>query len=410
MKIWLKLLIGSALGIILGFILPANSTDTQELFKTMAEIIIKIGRYLLYPLVFFSLTVGIFTLRESNKGLRVFLRTIAYMLIFSLGLTIIGTLSVLMLSSFRIPIIIERGQALPVLKLADYFRNVFSSNLFAIFADNGNFLLPVVFLALILGINMSWDKQLTRPVVQLFDSFSQIFYRINDLLAEIMGIGMIALSTWLVIQMRMVPSLELFRQLIIVLLIDVVIIVGGVFPLLIYFLVPGRRNPYKWIYAALAAGLSAFFSGDNYFSQSFLIKTGRENMGVPRRVGAFTYPMFALFGKAGTSMVTGISFIVILKSYSSLGIAADVPWVILIAFLLSFLTGNYPALGFLASIAFMCNLYGQDLQEGYLVLSPIIPLLSSFSVFLDVMTSAIGSLLIAEHEHMRKDPEIHNFA
>lgn len=410
MKIWLKLLIGGALGVLLGFFLPAHSPGVQEFFQFLADLILRIGRYLLFPLIFSSLAIGIFKLRENKKALRVFLRTLVYLILASLGLTIIGTLSVLILSPSRIPIIIERGVPLPILTLADYLKELFPSNLFNIFNDSGNFLLPLVFLALLLGVNLNFDKQITRPVTQFLDSLSQIFYRINDLLVEVMGIGMIALSAWLVIQVRMIPSLELFRQLLLVLLVDSLILVLGVFPWLIYFLVPGRGNPYKWIYAALAPGLGAFFSGDSYFSLSCLLKTGRENLGVPRRAGSVIYPLFSLFGKAGTGMVTGISFMVILKSYSSLGITfSGVLWVILFAFLLSFLTGNYPALGFWASISFMCSLYGQDLQEGYLILSPIVPLLTSFSVFLDVMVSALASFLVAEHEGMRKDVELSNF-
>ena len=409
MKIWLKLFIGSLIGVLLGIYLPINGS-AQSFFQVASEMIIRIGRYLLFPMVFFSLLIGIFKLRESKKTVRVYARTVVYLVLFSAALTLLGTLSVLILSPSRIPIIIEQGSPLGIQPFPEYLRELFPLNLFQIFNNSGNFLLPVFFLALLMGLNLSFDKQLTRPAVQLFDSLSRIFYRINDLFVEVAGIGMIALGTWLILQIRMTPSLELFWQLLLVLLADTLVITLGLFPALIYLLDPRRGNPYRWLYGALAPGLAAALSGDNYFSIPFLIKAGHENLGIPRRIGSTTFPLFALFGKAGTGLVTGVSFVVILKSYSSLGLTfSGVLWVMLFSFLLSFLTGNYPSLGFLASIAFMCTLYGQGLEEGYLILTPVIPLLVSFSVFLNVMTSAVASLLVAEHEDLRKDVELPQF-
>ncbi len=410
MKIWLKLLIGSIIGIILGIALPLNGSKTLELIGLISEIVIRTGRYILFPLIFCSLTVGIFKLKENKKTLYVYLRTIIYLILFSAVLTIIGAMTVLILSPSRIPIIIEQGAPLVIKTLPDYLREFFPMNFFEVLNSPGDFFLPLFFAAFVIGLNLNFDRQITHPALQLFDSLSRIFFRINDLAVEVMGIGMIALGAYLVLQIRVTPSLELFRQLLLVLAADGILIVFGLFPLLLYLLTPGRVNPYKWIYAALAPGIVSFISGDNFFSLSFLIKTGHDNLGIPRRIGSTTFPLFALFGKAGTGLVTAVSFVIILKSYSSLGITiVGILWVILFAFLLSFLTGNYPKLGYLVSISFMCSLYGQGLEEGYLILTPIVPLLISFSVFLNTMTSAVASFLIAEHENLRKEIELPNY-
>ena len=410
MKIWLKLLIGSILGILLGAFLPLNGGKTPELIQQVSETIIRIGKYPLFPLIFFSLATGIFKLKENKKTLRVYFRTIVYIILFSAILTVIGALTVLLLSPSRIPIIIEKGSPLMIKSFPLYIESLFPLNSFEIFSSHGNFFLPLFAGALIIGLNLNFDKQITMPSIELFDSLSRIFYRINDLIVEIMGIGMIALGAWFTMQIRQTPSLELFRQLLLVLSADFVLVAFGLFPLLLYFLTPGKSNPYIWLYGAAAPAVTAFLSGDNFFSLPYLIKTGHDNLGIPRRVGSTTFPLFALFGKAGTGLVTSVSFVVILKSYSSLGITFNgILWVIGISFLLSFLTGNYPALGFLVSISYMCSLYGQGLEEGYLILTPVIPVLVSFSVVFNTLTSAIASLLIAEHEDMRKDVEMANY-
>ncbi|MDR1893885.1 MAG: cation:dicarboxylase symporter family transporter [Spirochaetales bacterium] len=404
MKIWIKLLIGAGVGCLLGFFLPADSQGVQDVFRLFSEITLRLGRFLIFPLVFFTLILGIYQLRENKKCLRVFLRIFVYMAIAGLGLTIIGAVSALFFS-FRLPIIIEEGSPLPILSGADYLAALFPANLFEIFtAPGGNFLLPLGFLAALIGINLNFDHQTTHPVVQLCDALSRIFLRINGFLVEILGLGMIGLAAWGLIQLRMSPAIELFRPVFLVLTVDTALIFFGIFPLCLHFLIPGRPNPYRFIYALLAPALAAFFSGDDYFCLPVLIKNGPENLGIPRRVGALSYPLFALFGKAGTGLVTSLSFMVILRSYSSLQLSfTGVLWIILFAFLLSFLTGNYPALGFAAAIALMCRLYGRDIQDGYLILAPAIPLLMGFSVLLNAAVSQVVSLLAAEHERLRRD-------
>ena len=410
MKIWFKLLTGSIIGVILGLALPMDGGKSLDIFTGIADATIRIGRYSLFPLIFFSLAMGTFKLRESGKTLKVYIRTIIYMILFSAILTILGALTVLLLSPSRIPIIIEQGSPLLLKHFPEYLENIFPLNSFQIFSFPGNFLLPLFAGALIIGLNMNFDKHITMPAVELFDSLSRIFYRINDLVVEIMGIGMIALGAYFVINLQNTPSLELFRQLILVLTADFVFIIFGLFPILMYFLTPGKTNPYIWLYGIIAPGLAGFLSGNNYFSIPFLIKTGHDNLGIPRRVGSATFPLFSLFGKAGTGLVSAVSFIVILKSYSSLGLTINgILWVTGFSFLLSFLTGNYPALGFLVSISTMCTLYGQGLEEGYLILTPVIPVLVSFSVVINTMTSAVASFLIAEHEGLRKEVEMANF-
>ena len=409
MKIWLKLFIGAILGIGLGFFLPLDDSP-REFFAFLAEIIVSIGRYVLYPLVFFSIAIGAYKLKQNKKTLGVTLRAGICLILFSGLFAILGTLSVLLLSPARIPIIIEEGSPLAIPGIMETLRALFPRNLFQIFNDPGNYLLPVAFLGLVVGFNLSFNNQVTRPIRDFLDALSQVFFRINSLVVEIMGIGMIALSAYFILQLRSTPALELFTQLLVVLLVDLLVITFAIIPLLFYFFTPDRRNPYRWLYALAAPALAGIISGDNYFSMAVLIKTGHTNLGIPRQVGALTYPFFALFGKAGTALVTGVSFVVILKSYSSLGITLEgVLWVMAYAFLLSFITGNYPALGFLAGISLMCGLYGQGMEEGYLILTPVIPLLVNVGVFLNVITAGTASFLVAEGEKLRKEVKISNF-
>ena len=408
MKIWIKLLVGGIIGIFLGVFLPTGDS-IYSLFSYLSELVINIGRYAIFPLILFSLAVGTYELKQEKKILRVYGRTTLYLVAASALLAIIGSVSVLIMSPDRIPIVIEEEISFTTPGLKEILLFVFPKNVFTIFNDSGSFLLPLFFFTFFLGLNFTFDRLITRPAVQFFDSMSRIFYHINTFVLEVMGLGMIALSSFLIIQTLAVPELGLYRQLLLVLAIDTAIVLFGLYPGILYVLT-GRKNPYKWLYAILGPAIAGFASGDGYFTLGFALRNGKENLGIPRKIGSASFPLFALFGRAGTAMVSSVSFIVILKSYSSLGITApDLLWVILFSFLTSFTLGGVPGIGSFVALSALCGLYGGGYEEGYLILKPIAPFLMSFSVLLDVVTASFSSMLVAKHEKMQSEVEIKEF-
>ncbi|TFG63424.1 MAG: dicarboxylate/amino acid:cation symporter [Spirochaetales bacterium] len=277
------------------------------------------------------------------------------------------------------------------------------------FTYEGNLLYPLIFLSFLLGINFNFDRLITKPVVQFFDSISRVFYHINSLVIELIGFGIIPLAANLVLQLRINPERILFKQLALILGIDSVIIIFGVFPLILYFF-GGRQNPYKWIYAALSSAIAGFVSRDSFFTLSILTKHGRESYGIPRKVGSAVFPLLSMIGKAGTAMVASVGFLLIIKSYSSLGITwFQFFWVLLFTFLTSFLLGSAPATGSLVAISFLCKFYGRGIEEGYLILNGIMLILISFGVLIDVISHSAIALLVTKHENLHQEIETNNF-
>ncbi len=409
MKIWIKLLLGSIIGILLGVFLSFETPKQSETLSYLINLVIHVGRYFLFGLVFFSLAIGTHELREEKKVLRVYGRTFAYMVLATFLLVLIGTLSVVIIPVERIPIIIEEELAARGQNFRESILQIFPKNFFRVFIAEGNFLFPLYFLAVVLGINFSFDKITTRPAVAFFDSMSRILYNINSFVVELFGIGIIILSIGFVKDIKTTHEIELYRQIIIILIINAGIIIFGIFPALLYLL-GKKENPYKWVYGMVAPAITAFFSRDSYFTLATLMKHGKESLGIPRRLGTTTLPFLAMFGKAGTAMVTAVSFVVVLVSYSSLGITfGQFLWVMLFSFLFSFTLSTVPGIGVLIALASMCSLYGRGIEEGYLVLGAVMPILISFGVLLDVMTAGFTSVLIAQHENVHESVEVSDF-
>ncbi len=403
MKIWVKLLLGSAVGIALGLFLPLNDGATAKVLSTVSEVILSIGKWVIFPLVFFSLAVGTFELRQEKKVLRVYGRMLLYIAGGALALVIVGVISVIAFSPARIPIIDEAHVALSIPSFTSILFQLFPANLFLIFTDKGDYLFPIAFLAFFLGLNFTFDRLITKPATQLFDSLSRIFYHINSFISEIIAVGMIALAAFFVVGIRADSDFGLFSQLIIVLGIDTVIIVFGIFPILLYYL-GEKENPYRWLYGTVASGLTGFLSGNTYFSLSMLIRHGKESHGVPRKVGATTFPFAVLFGRIGTAFVTAVSFMIVLKSYSSLGVSLfQALLVVGLSFLVTFLLGSVPGAGSFVALSVVCGMYGRGLEQGFLILKPVAPILISFGTLIDVLSAALMSLLVARHEEVQKE-------
>ena len=405
MKIWIKLLVGSVIGVLAGIFIPAQA---QGFFDSLSGLLVGIGRYVLFPFVFFSLGIGTSELRQEKRLVRVYLSGFKYLALSAALLVLIGTLSVLVFPPERIPITVEAEKAFASVSVMDGLRTIFPRNLFSVIWGSGDFLLPLIVLAFLLGVNMDFDRQLTRPIVQIFDSMSRIFYHLNSLIVELFGFAMIVITAaWM---MRVSHAdLAMYKQILIILAVDVGIVVFGVFPLGLYLL-GVKENPYRWLYAAMGPAIAGLFTGDAYLSLGFLTKHGKESLGVPRMVGSAVYPLFAVLGRAGTAMISSVSFILILRSYSSLEITfLQTLWVMLFSFIVSFVLGAVPGNGAFFSVFMLCSIYAKGLQEGYLILRTIAPLLVSLGAFIDVIASALVSLLIAREENVWTEVETENF-
>ncbi len=110
MKIWIKLLIGSLIGLAVGLFHPRAGAGLLRFAHEPPRS--GIGRYALFPFIFFSLGIGTSELRQEKRLGRVYLSLFKYLVLSAALLIIIGTLSVLVFPPERIPITVEADKRL----------------------------------------------------------------------------------------------------------------------------------------------------------------------------------------------------------------------------------------------------------------------------------------------------------
>jgi Na+/H+-dicarboxylate symporter len=396
MKVWVKLLIGSILGMTIGFLLPAENAGVSSAFQWLEKLALGIGRYAVVPVLAFSLTVAVYELRMDDKFWPMLFKNSMLIIAASAIVIFLGILVTLLFSPDRIPI--EKTELFETLSLdtAANVLDIFPSNMLSVLAGSGTYLFPVCVFAFFLGMGLNYDRNYAKPVISLIDSLSRIFYHIASFFSEILGFILIVLSAYWAVRFNGILQAKVYKDLVVLLGVFSIILCFGIMPLFLYFLKP-KVNPWLVLYGSLGPALAAFFSGDINFSIPVLLRHSKENFGIRRRSSSLSISLFSTFCRCGSAMVAAAAFIVIIKSYSHLRIGSiDLLSIGFRAFIISFLLARHPGDGAYIALAALCLGYGSgEYRAGYLILKPLAFYLVAVGTFIDVMLNAFGTYIMA---------------
>jgi len=396
MKVWVKLLIGSILGMSIGFLLPNTETVFAAL-QWLERLAIGIGRYAVIPVLVFSLTVAVYELRMDDQFWPMVFKNAILIVVTSFFVIFSGVIVTSAFSPERIPMeTVEQVEALS-LNIGDNILELFPSNMFSVLTGGGLYLLPVCVFAYFLGMGLNYDRNYAKPVLSLIDSLSRIFYHVASFFTEIIGFILIVLAAFWAVRFNTILDAKVFSDLVIMLAVFSVVLCFGVIPLFLYMLKP-KVNPWRVLYGFLGPAITAFFSGDINFSIPILQRHTKENFGIRRRSSALSLSLFATFCRCGSAMVAAAAFIVIIKSYSYLRISTlDLLTIGLYAFAISFVLARHPGEGAFIALAALCILYGGgEYKAAYLIMKPLAFYLIAIGTFIDVMLNAFGTYVLAK--------------
>ncbi|MDC7231608.1 MAG: cation:dicarboxylase symporter family transporter [Spirochaetales bacterium] len=412
----MKYTISAVLGVGLALLLP-DSSLIDSIFRTIAEITLRAGRFIAFPLVFFTLSVSVCQLRRSRDLLKISLKLLAL----SAGAVLLYTVVAVGLSFIlpvqRIPILTDSTgwqSAIPFRNsvfnpgAAESLRALLPVNSFEIFQNPGDFILPALLFAFILGTQLYRDREEAEPVFNLFDSFSRMFYMMTGLFTTLLVFTVFSLSYDAVRLINEIPDMSSYFSLIRLVGAASLLLLFVLQPLALYLLT--KRNPYKEMMTFLPGLITALFSGDSFINMLVLIKTLKENGGVKRKLSGLSIPFFTLFSRSGSAMITAISMLTILKSYSSLELTAfQIFWIIGISILVSYTLFAQSYLGIYTALITACSLYGRGLTDGYVLILPLLPVLTLTAGLLDTANTAFLTLCFGEDKDLRIPEEQEDF-
>ena len=390
----MKYVIGIIIGLIAALILPVNTVQGQEVLDFILNIVIRFVRFILLPLLFFSVATACYKLKEEKKIFKVGIWSLGVIIASSVILDLLGIFSAQLVQLPPIPISIEKVSDIPTLDIKSLIARIFPYSGFEALLE-GAYLLPCFIIAGLMGAGASSEKLYGKPGINLFDSMSHICYNVMSFFAEILSVGMIAIMCKWTLEFFALQKAKVFMPLIVLLTVDLLIVALLIYPLLTG-LICHEKKPYKILYASICPFLVGFFSGDTNLVLPLLMKHGKESLGIKRRANASVYPLFSIFGRGGAALVQTICFVQILRSYSLLDIkGVETLWIGGMSFLLSFALADHPSSGPFFAITIMSIAYGPSFEAGYLLLKGAAPIICAFAAGFDVLTAMFGSYIVA---------------
>jgi Na+/H+-dicarboxylate symporter len=315
---------------------------------------IQIGLYVLFPVVFVLFTSAVASLRRYKETFLVFSSALFWGLVTAIVLSLSG-MALAMFLPFEF---VSPGSApfsdYPLYTFSSFFSLFIAENAFVQLTQSTTTLLPIMVLALVIGLALRPDREAIRPAYVVVNSFAEAMIRLARVATVIGAALMLLISAHWFLHMPTEMVLSSGNLLFSLgLLIAVVASIFLILPLLfgLFTLFKGG-NPYSILLGALGAILATGFSGNMLFGTTPLLALTQQNCGVRKRVGGITTPLLTILGRGGSAMVTTYA---IIKLLQFAGISLSVQTMLFIAiFSALFSLGSAFSLGFeLVFISFM---------------------------------------------------------
>lgn len=391
LALWKKILIGMALGMLVGGLLGPDA----ELLKPIGTLFLNAIKMLIVPLVFCSLVTGVTSMQDTRKLGRIGLKSLVLYLgttavAISIGLGM-GTLfatgeGVNMAAADSAPAV---GEA-PT--LVETLLNMIPTNPVDALAT-GNILQIIVF-ALGLGIALNLCGEKAKPAVQVFESLAEGMYKLTELVMKLAPYGVFGLMAWVAGTYGMDILLPLIKVVAVVYLgciIHVMVFYTGLVSVL------GRLNPVRYLKGLINPAAVAFTTTSSAGTLPASIKAAGEEMGVSKGVSSFVLPLGATINMDGTALYQGVCALFIAQAFGVDLAFSDYLLIIMTSTLASIGTAGVPGAG-LIMLSLVLTTVGLPM-EGLAIIAGIDRILDMARTTVNVCGDLMVSVLVGKSEN-----------
>ena len=305
--IFIGMLAGIAAGLIFAF---AGLGDfTTEWIKPIGTIYVNLLKFLVVPVVLFSIADGVISLKDLKRVGSVGLKTFVYYMITTALAVVIGLVLVnLFKGSF--PVLSLAEDAAYEAKESDLMttiKNIFPSNAVQPLLDAS--MLQIIVIALLFGCGVLVAGEKGKPFATFVSSFNEVTQTVMSFILKVSPIGVFCLMTWVVSN----QGPKILGDLGLVLLaayIGYIIHVVLVYSLSVK--VFAKMSPIKFFKGVLPAAVFAFTSTSSVASLP-VSKECCDEMGVENDISSFVLPLGATINMDGTAIYQCVAAIFLAK-------------------------------------------------------------------------------------------------
>ena len=187
------------IAIIAGVVVGLYFKDFGPTAKLISDKFIDMIRWLIAPIIFLNMVLGIAGMGDMRKVGRVGGKAILYFEIITTFALIMGVgLANLLQPGKGLPIphsvnsekLATYQKAAADIKWGEFFAHIIPSNLFDAFAKGD--ILQILFIAILFGYGLNLLKESGKPVLDLFDKFNKVFFNIMGFVMRLAPIGAFA--------------------------------------------------------------------------------------------------------------------------------------------------------------------------------------------------------------------------
>ena len=337
----MQIFIALVLGIIAGFALSGNPAIANGYIKPFGTIFLNLVKWVVTPLVFFSIMAGVISMRDIRKVGSVGITTIIYYLCTTAVAIIIGLVFANIFKGV-FPVLqttdLEYAAKDPV-SFMDTLVGIFPSNFLKPFVDAN--MLQIIVASLIIGFSLLLIGEKKQIEFKAVDTLNDVFLKAMEMIIKLSPIGVFCLICPVVAE----NGASILGSLAMVLLVAyLAYIVHTAVVYSIAVKAGAGMSPVKFFKGMLPAMMMAFSSASSVGTLPLNIECS-EKLGADRDVSAFVLPLGATVNMDGTAIYQGVCAVFIASCFGIQLTFSQMLTIVLTATLASIGTAGVPGAG-----------------------------------------------------------------
>lgn len=404
MKLWAKIFIGMALGVLAGWILGPQA----EYLKPIGTVFLNLINMIIVLLVLSSMTVGITSIHDPKKLGRVGIKT----LLMYLGTTVAAVcFGVLFSNLFHVGADVDlqagsaqasfQAESMQAPTIGEIFMAIIPSNPIASLAS-GNVLQIIIF-SLFLGVAINFSGDKGKPLLDMLESLADVMYRLTSIVMEFSPIGVFAIMAWVAGTFGIKLLLPLVKFLTIYYmasLTHIILIYCGILKFM------ARLKPWPFFKGMGDAMMVAFSTCSSSATLPVSMHCAQENLGVSKNITSFVLPLGSTVNMNGTAIFQIMSAVFIAQAYGIPLTMQSYATLIVTVTLSAIGTAGIPGSGFIMLSAVFASI-GLPL-EGLAILASIDRLREMVSTVLNITGDALVAVYVAKSEGELSEQQYYN--
>lgn len=337
-----QIFIALLLGIIAGICLMRNADIATSYIKPFGTIFLNLIKWVVTPLVFFSIMAGVISMRDIRKVGSIGVKTIVYYLITTAFAITIGLILAKLFKGI-FPVLQTSDlsyEASEPVNFMDTLVGIFPSNFLKPFVEAN--MLQIIVASILIGFALLLIKDKHANLeFRLVDILNDTFLKAMELIVKLSPIGVFCLICPVVAENGPAVLGSLAKVLL-------VAFIGYILHAIIVYSISVRTlaglNPLKFFKGMLPAIMFAFSSASSVGSLPINMECA-ESLGADKDISSFVLPLGATINMDGTAIYQGVCAIFIASCF---GISLTLPQmlsIILTATLASIGTAGVPGAG-----------------------------------------------------------------